>query len=507
MNLKLEQGLALAFFGLTVLFVGLVSVGFCAQLQEAMLESTRNQLLSTNILKKQWVEQHQSVRMAQHTDAVAPAATRSVVGSDIEAIVAERTGMGATGESYVVNEQGRMMTGSRFFPDTVPGRIAVATEGFRQATASHPGVRIYPDYRGVAVVGAYRKIALPGNSWVILTEIDMAEALQPVVTLQNRLLWLSLGLLIVSGAVSVWLAMQLSRSIRAVQRDITTLARGEFAAGPPRVSRIREIQHMTASLHELTQALSQTARFAQHMGRGQFDAVYTPLGPQDELGHSLLTIRDQMLQLNAQKDQLERETKQLLVNTQETERERIARDIHDGIGPLLTTVKLNVSSSALPDPAKEEITQLPNKVITEIRRISGNLMPAVLRDFGPGEALNQLVREMGNNTDITFRYVNDLLPVSHLPKEAGIALYRIAQEAINNTLKHGEATEIVMSLTEFDDQVLFYYQDNGKGFEETKENFLGQGLRNIWERIRILGGTIRIHSTPGVVIEAEISIT
>ena len=499
MSLRLERWLALAFFGLTVLFVGIVSVVFYAQLREAVLDRTQNQLLSINILKKQRIEQYLGTRREQTAD--------SAVVRDLEEIATERTGMGATGESYLVDRQGRMITVSRFFPDTLSGSISVATEGFRRATAGQEGVGIYPDYRGVPVIGAYQKVEWPDNPWVLLTEIDLAEAMQPIVTLRNRFLWLSLVLLIVSGVVSVWLAKQLSRSIRALQRDITTLARGELPSPQSPVSRIEEIQNILASLRELIRALGQTARFARHIGEGKFDATYAPLSPQDELGRSLLTMRDQLLQLNAQKDQLERENKKLLVNTQEAERERIARDIHDGIGPLLTTTKLKVSSLTLPSLAKEDIIELLNSIITEIRRISGNLMPAVLSDFGPGEALNKLVREMARDTKITFRYVNDLLPESRLDKEVGIALYRIAQEAINNTLKHAEATEIVMSLTEFDDQVVFYYQDNGKGLSDNEENLLGKGLRNIRERIRILGGTLRIHSDPGIVIEAEIPIT
>ena len=232
-----------------------------------------------------------------------------------------------------------------------------------------------------------------------------------------------------------------------------------FPSALPQASRVTEIKRVTRSIRELIQRLSQTALFAEHIGNGEFDVAYTPLSPKDVLGNALLTMRDQLVQLNKQQARLEKETKQQLISTQETERERIARDIHDGIGPLLTTAKLKLTS--LPDSAaREETRQLLGEVINELRRISRNLMPAVLRDFGPGEALNQLVEQTRQSTDLEFHYANDLSRESSLPKEVSITLYRIAQEAINNTIKHAAATQIVMSLTEFDDQVVFYYKDN-----------------------------------------------
>ena len=427
--------------------------------------------------------------------------------SGLEAIMTERTGMGATGESYLVTEEGCMLTISRFFPDTIPSQVLVDTEGFWAAQVGEEGVKIYPDYRGVPIVGAYRRIQLPTKTWVILTEIDVAEATAPITELRNRFVGLSLLFLLLSWLISSWLAKGLSRPILSLKRNINSLARGKLPKKQLQPSQIREIESIADSLNELIQALNSTANFAQRIGQGDFEATYHPLSEQDKLGHSLLTMRDQLILLNDQKEQLERETKKILVSTQEAERERISRDIHDGIGPLLTATKFKMSSSDIPDSTRKEVTQLLEDIIAEIRRISSNLMPAVLSDFGPGEALNQLVWEIQKNSHLTVRYVNDLLAESQLGKEAGIALYRIAQEAINNTLKHAEATEITMSLTEFEDQVVFYYRDNGKGFDLQKVyQAQGKGLKNIQERIGILGGIVRIHSSDGTTIEAEIPV-
>ena len=500
-NWKLERWLTGALFGLTVLFAGAGSLGFYAQLKNAVLERTENQLRSINILKKRLAEQY----LAEHTPAT-DARTTAYLTRNLEEIMLERTGMGATGESYLVNKEGQMITPSRFLPDSLSGRIRVRTLGFREALAGNPGVGVYADYRGVSIIGAYRQLSAP-TGWVILTEIDVAEAMQPVRRLRNRFLAFVLGLLAVSWLVSVVLAKQLSRPIRALQQDIQTLAQGILPPPRPRNSRVREINTISASLNELILALRRTANFAQQIGQGTFDAVHRPLSEHDELGRALLQMRDQLQQLNARKESLERATKQLLVSTQEAERERIARDIHDGIGPLLTTAKLKLSALALPSETTQEVRNLLDDVIAEVRRISSNLMPAVLSDFGPGEALRQLASDVEKNSALTVRYANDLLSPSGLSKETGIALYRIAQEAINNTLKHAQATEIMMSLTEFENQVVFYYKDNGVGFDPVDLlNGNGKGLKNIHERVRILNGTVRIYRDQGTHIEAEIPI-
>ncbi len=158
--MKLEQWLSLAFFSLIVVFTGFVSLVFYTQLRKATLERVQDQLLSINILKKRLVEQ--SLRPLA---PVSPnAAHRSAMASELEDILTERTGMGTTGESYLVDKRGSMITASRFFPDTLPGSIRVDTEGFREARAGQVGVGVYADYRGVPIVGAYRTVsATPAN--------------------------------------------------------------------------------------------------------------------------------------------------------------------------------------------------------------------------------------------------------------------------------------------------------------------------------------------------------
>ena len=495
---KLEHWLTLAFFGLTVTFIAIISVGFYTQLKEATLQKTQDQLASINILKKRLIEQ-------QIDNTVLLNNAMSVQA--LESIMRERTGMGATGESYLVGEQKQMLTTSRFFPDTLAGAIMVDTKGVRQALAGYTGVDTYPDYRGIPVVGAYRPVSVNQLRWALLTEVDMAEAMTPVIILRNRFAWVSGLLMLLSLMISIGLAQQISRPIQAIQQRIQLLGQGTLLTGNLNNSRIQEINRISASANEWMQAMQRMMDFAQEIGQGNFEATYQPLSGQDALGLALIHMRDQLAALSEEKDQWEVASKRALLNGQETERERIARDIHDGIGPLLTTAKLRVSMLPLPAEARQEISDLLSEVIREVRRISSNLMPAVLRDFGLGDALQQLVRQM-RPADVNILYTNDLLFPSGLGKETSIALYRVAQEGINNALKHAQAQNISLSLTEFDDQVMFYLKDDGVGFDTESVSPAGNGLKNIRERIRILGGTVTIHSNnTGTVIEAEIPLT
>ena len=425
----------------------------------------------------------------------------------LQDILMERSGMGATGESYLVTPDHRMRTVSRFFPDTLPNAIVVHTLGVEKALDGDEGIATYPDYRDVLIIGAYRPVRFAGLHWALLTEIDFAEAMSPVITIRDRFIGLSLLLMLASLACSVILAKQLSRPILGLREKILQLAEGVLPKTQSKPVTMVEINQISEAINRLIVALRRTATFARHIGEGDFAAHYDLLSVKDEMGLSILRMRKQLVQLNEQNARLERETKKVLVNAQEQERERIARDMHDGIGPLLTTARLKIAAFDVPDTLKQELLQLIDDTITEIRRVSRNLMPAVLMDFGPGEALAILVDDLRKSVGIDIQYINELFSEnSQLGKEKGIALYRIAQEALNNAIKHSCATTIKMSVTEFEDHVDFYIRDNGKGFDPHHKT-AGDGLRNIRERVLILNGTIHIDTgNQGTTIEIELPI-
>jgi signal transduction histidine kinase len=190
-----------------------------------------------------------------------------------------------------------------------------------------------------------------------------------------------------------------------------------------------------------------------------------------------------------------------LIESQEQERKRVAAELHDSLGQSLQVIKgraqlgLNRTSNS-PESAKEfqEISTAASQAIQEVRTISHALRPAELDQLGLAKAIEWMV-EKTNATSAT-RFACELDGVDGLTPEMQISLYRIAQEGINNVLKHAQATETILELKREAGNVRFSIFDNGRGFVRPARSD-GQGLLGIAERARLLGGKFEIQSAQG----------
>ena len=201
---------------------------------------------------------------------------------------------------------------------------------------------------------------------------------------------------------------------------------------------------------------------------------------------------------------------------QEQERKRIAQDIHDGLGPLLSTVKIDLQNlqEELLSSGMEELRDRLNKTIdmvdtvtNEMRSISRHLMPKVLVDFGVAEALDSLCQRVNHSNKIKVSYYQSGFK-KRFDNAIELSLYRIGQELINNSLRHSGASELTVQLIEHDNSLVLMVEDNGKGFESKSleaEN-LGLGLINIESRAKALGGEFLIDSIEGKGVTATIEI-
>lgn len=413
----------------------------------------------------------------------------------IREILQERTGLGLTGESYLVSEDRRMMTPSIFFPDSTPNTIISNTVGANKAFGGLEGVEAYDDYRGVLIIGSYRLLAFHGINAAMVTEIDFEEAMKPVWKLRDELVLILIVVLFLLLLISMIIAFFLSRPILQLKEVIGFLSRGELPDKLPSPGPVYELSEITQSMNQLIQSLKQTVIFAQEIGKGKMDAPFQPLSDKDELGLAITSMRDQLISLDNEKSKLELYGKKILIDTQEKERESFARELHDGLGTLLTTMKLKMENIGMDNEKAKELRELLNKTIMETRSLARNLMPSVLMDFGLNETLNQLVKDIRDNTQIKVKFVNELEnSKTSLDKGKSVGLYRIAQEAINNALKHANCTEITLSVTEFDDQIVMFVKDNGEGFDHETLRGGGLGLRNMEERTRTLNGHLMIES-------------
>lgn len=192
-----------------------------------------------------------------------------------------------------------------------------------------------------------------------------------------------------------------------------------------------------------------------------------------------------------------------IIQTEEKERKRFAKDLHDGLGPLLSTVKMSVSSLAhmKQDDASREIVEntelVINEAIKSLKEISDNLSPHILNNFGLVRALNNFSNKINVTKTIRIN-LESTFKDERFDSNVEVVLYRVICELINNTIKHARAKKIDISLTKTGEFLTIEYKDDGKGFDVSKvidqPASSGMGFSNIYSRINSLKGEINIES-------------
>jgi signal transduction histidine kinase len=187
-----------------------------------------------------------------------------------------------------------------------------------------------------------------------------------------------------------------------------------------------------------------------------------------------------------------------IVETETNERKRIARDLHDGLGPVLSAINHYFQAYLdAKDKDKENIQKRLQHVITdaidEVSRISHNISPHVLENHGLITALNNFIAPVSSNGKIKVSFTFDYSERFDLKKE--LTLYRCITELINNTMKHADATKISLHIFLKDKMLHVDYSDNGKGFDISQGRPDGMGLYNIRNRVESFGGKLVIESS------------
>jgi two-component system, NarL family, sensor kinase len=193
-----------------------------------------------------------------------------------------------------------------------------------------------------------------------------------------------------------------------------------------------------------------------------------------------------------------------LLKGQEEERSRLAKDLHDGLGGLLSGVKYSLSNMkdnliVTPDNMAvfERSLDMLDTSIKELRRVAHNMMPEMLTKFGLDEALKEYCNTINTAKRITLQYQS--LGMEKRPDSSTeIIIYRIVQELLNNILKHAEASQAFIQVIREDNRLNIVVEDNGKGFDTViLEKSKGAGWANIRSRVEYLKGQLDIHSEPG----------
>jgi PAS domain S-box-containing protein len=217
--------------------------------------------------------------------------------------------------------------------------------------------------------------------------------------------------------------------------------------------------------------------------------------------------------LRASEAMLEKHARQL-ITSQEAERTRIAAELHDSLGQNLLLIK-NRAQLALGKESKdadlrkqiEDISNLASQTIAEVRQISRDLHPPQLDHLGLTRALEAMINNTARASEITFGHKLDFVD-DIFPKEAAMNLYRIVQESLNNILKHSRAKRAEIKLERDVHEVQLKITDDGCGFEPdgSGDDPKGLGLKNIAERVKMLGGKFKINSQLGKGACVEVTI-
>jgi len=418
----------------------------------------------------------------------------------INDIVEIRSGMGNTGESYLVGNDFYMRSRSRFLQNTMPSNIQVKTIATDNAFSdkASKGNSIIKDYRGVEVISVYSKINIPGIDWVLISEIDVSEAMSPVITIRNYMAIVAILISIVLMIVTFVLVKRIVDPINNLTLLIDNISLGKFNQSFQKQNFSEdEIGKVEDAIINLQQRISATASFADEIGKGNLSADYNAVSPEDTLGNALIKMRADLVEVKKKEKLLTKQKTSALIEGQEKERERLARELHDGLGQMLTAIRLRIGLLKEDPKSKKDIQQIIDDTIQELRRISNNVMPAVLIDFGLEAGLKSLVDYSSKLYHIPIQLSYKSFLLEHKPKysfDVNVSLYRIAQEAINNAVKYSNTSEIIIKVIENNNQIEMTIRDNGIGFDVKKKSE-GKGIGNMNERAKLIDGKFYIESS------------
>ncbi len=378
-------------------------------------------------------------------------------------------GLGKTGEAYVVGSDRIMRTSSRFKSNSVNKQL-VKTLAVEKAFQNLNGTGEYKDYRNITVLGSYCKINIPGLNWVILVEIDVEEAMIPIYTLRNSIIILSLIISIIIFGIVFIISKRISSPIVKLKLAADSISRGDYDT--------KLENNSTDEIGDLTSAFNKMS--------GKIKMQTEEL--QEERSKRITSV----------------------IDGQEQERQRLSRELHDGLGQHILAIKMKLerAENASPELKQQIIDEAKNLLTTASREVvsmSENLMPPVLTQFGLISAIENLCEEIRSNNDIRITFHYNELP-EKCENNIKIYLYRIIQEALNNIVKHSEATKVDINFLYENETIHLSIEDNGKGFDAEQKRKSGNGIYNMHDRAEILGGTFQIISAAGKGTRIEVKL-
>lgn len=223
-------------------------------------------------------------------------------------------------------------------------------------------------------------------------------------------------------------------------------------------------------------------------------------------------VFDWIDRLGRQRRLTERRILNTVLRTEEKERLRFSKELHDGLGPLLSSARMSLSALKKDElsPANQEIldntTYVIREAIVSLREISNNLSPHTLNDFGLAKGMSNFINKLSAKGTVEKINFKTNLRSERFDTDVEVILYRVMCELINNSIKHSGGSKIDLSLEYSGNVISIEYSDNGCGFNPSAMMDVGMGLSNISSRISSLKGTAEITSERGKGMKAVIKV-
>ncbi len=380
--------------------------------------------------------------------------------------------LGKSGEVYLVGPDSLMRSESRFFKNSIL-HLPVKTESVRKAYSSGEGSHLNKDYRGIITLSSYNRLNIPGLDWIIVAEMDKREAMRPVYKLANEIVFLSIFITLILFIFAYIISRTITKPIIELKNATIRVRNGDLAS----------ILHSKSN---------------------------------DELGELTVNFNLMTSQLKTQQEELkDREVRifSSFIDGQEDERQRLSRELHDGLGQMIIATKLKTESIVNTGNGIniENISRLRlmyDSLVDEVRSISNNLMPAALQEFGLEIALKQICNEISSHSRIKVIFDSQISD-RELDKRIAVYIFRIAQEALSNAVKHSGAGEIIMTLIGNEKMISLNVQDDGVGINmEENRDQNGRGINSMNERVRLLHGLMDISKgvNKGTIVSVKIPL-
>jgi PAS domain S-box-containing protein len=193
----------------------------------------------------------------------------------------------------------------------------------------------------------------------------------------------------------------------------------------------------------------------------------------------------------------QRELSQRLLNVQEDERRSLARELHDEIGQSLTAVKVGLQTAQRLETLEPiaNAMSITDQLLSQVRELSLNLHPGLLEDLGLVAAVRWYTLQQAERSGLTIDFTL-CLEEAHISPELKITIYRIVQEGLTNIIRHSQARQVCISLTELHNEVCLSIKDDGVGFDVTRQSKASLGLLGMKERVSLQGGHFQLESAP-----------